>query len=216
MAREILLRLALKNFERARDLAHQVADKAQRTVAAAKDAADKAKRATEASKRSVASTAGGGAVAAGAGVAAGARAGLGDRVERGLRGINEARERVGQVAGIAAGGVGIADAAALLRMGGRAFGPAGLVLTVLAPFVEELIKWHKEKLEAELQDRARAIFAELERERQQSDYSRRFAEDPAFAWAQAKQALEETLAEEARRGKRVERTTGDLVADFGL
>lgn len=216
MAREILLRLALKNFERARDLGHQVADKAQRTLTAAKDAADKARRAAETSQRSAASTAGATSGASAAGAAAGARAGFGDRVERGLRGINEARERVGQVAGIAAGGVGVADAAALLRMGGRALGPPGLVLAVLAPFVEELIKWHKEKLEAELQERAREIFAKLERERAQSDYSRRFAEDPAFAWFQAKQAFEETLAEGARRGKRVERTTGDLVADFGL
>src|SRR3972149_6665825 len=40
MAREILIRLAVRNYERARDVAAQIAERAQRTLATAKNLSD--------------------------------------------------------------------------------------------------------------------------------------------------------------------------------
>src|SRR4051812_29290803 len=52
MAREVLLRLAVRNFERVRDVVGQVAERAQRTLATARSISDEVRSGVERAQKS--------------------------------------------------------------------------------------------------------------------------------------------------------------------
>jgi hypothetical protein len=92
----------------------------------------------------------------------------------------------------------------------------GPFMTLLAPLTEKLLGYLEERLQQELAKQEALFTARLEEERFRRDYSRRLEEDPRFAREQAKQAFQQTLREEAVLGKRIQKTTADLLTDFEL
>lgn len=219
MAREVLLRLAIRNYERAREVAGQVMDRAQRTLTAAKGITaelradlERARQLAETRSRAAALGARG-AAASGRDVQA-----LEGRAFRGLFGpLGQARERGESLARILGGDLDPSRALSGLMTGVAPFVPGvGAFLALLAPITDKLLGQLEERLERELKAREQRLLARLDEERFLADYARRLAEDPRFAREQARLALEQTLAEEAGRGRRVERSTAELVTDFGL
>lgn len=218
MARDVLLRFALRNYERAREVATKVAERAERTLSTAKGLTDElrlglAQTRELATERARAAALGKrGATAAGRDVQ-----GLEARRFGGLFGpAAEAREKGESFVNLFTGDKQASQAIpGLLRAG--AFVPGiGPFMALLAPLTEKLLGHLEERLERELARREAALVARLEEDRFRSDYTRRLAEDPAFARQQARVAFERALAEEAALGTRVEPTTADLIADFGL
>lgn len=209
MARELLIRLALRNLERAREVATQVAERAQKTLSTAKGLTAELRQGLErAEKLSTARER-----AARLGAQDGTGAGT---LRQTLGPLRHARER-GELVGRAVSALG--DAAqslpTLMTTAGWLTG-LGALTGLLAPLTQKLIAYLDERLEKEIRKETAAFRARLEEERFLADYPRRLREDPAFARAEARKALEATLMEEALLGKRLEKTRGDLVADFGL
>ena len=94
------------------------------------------------------------------------------------------------------------------------FAPGGNFAT--APLTEKLIGYLEERLQQELAKLEAAFTARLDEEAFKRDYARRLKEDPQFAREQARRAFDQAMAEEAALGKRVHKTTADLITDFGL
>lgn len=212
--RDIVLRLALKNYERARELAAGVADRAERTLdrvralsSELRGAADRAQKLSEAQERAAPSSRPSFRAAA-------ERPGAGFQS---LRPVNEAREKVESLGRLAMSGAEAARTLpALMRMGGPLIA-AGPLAALLAPLTEKLLAYVDERIQAEVDKREKRLLARLDEERFRADYNRRFAEDPRFAREEARRALEQTLAEEAKRGRRIEPFSADLaLGDFGL
>jgi hypothetical protein len=213
MAREVILRLAVRNFERARDVVGQIAERAQRTLATARSISeevrsgiDRAQKSAEV--RSRARATGGG----------NSDSSLFDRgAFRVLGQVNQARER-GDSLGrtLFGGGETSQTLPALMMMTGALVPGLGPFMALLAPITQKLTAYLEERLAQELARRESALVARLDEDRFHSDYTRRLAEDPAFRREQARQAFEQMLAEEARRGTRSEPVASDLVTDFGV
>lgn len=211
--REVVLRFAVRNYERARDLATQVSERAQRTLAATKATAsemrenlDRAQKLAEVKERSAASER---SVSVGPGGA--------DRGLRFLGPVNQAREKVESLGRLVLGGREVAQAVPGLLTGVAPLLPGiGAAMVLIAPLAEKLFSYMEERLQKELDKRTSTLLARLDEQRLEADYARRLVEDPRFAREQARLALEQTLADEARRGPRIERTRADLIVDFGL
>ncbi|MCO5171161.1 MAG: hypothetical protein M9894_33065 [Planctomycetes bacterium] len=212
--REVVLRLALRNYERARDLAAGVADRTERTLGRVRTLSGELKSALERAEKLSGAT----ERTAAAGRASGRAPFEGPDPGLAFLGpVNRARARVESLGHLALGG---ADAArtvpALLRMGGPLL-LGGPLVALLAPLTQKLLAYVDERVRKEVDQREQRLFAHLEEERFRADYARRLAEDPRFARAEARRALEATLAEEARRGPRIEPFSADLaLGDFGL
>lgn len=208
MARELLLRLALRNYERAREVAAQVAERAQKTLATAKGLTAELRQGAERAEKL--------AAARERASARGAQYAAPTTLRQTLGSLGQARER-GEQVGRAVGHLG--DAAqslpGLMTTAGWLTG-LGAFTALLVPLTQKLIAYLDERLEKEIRKETAAFRARLEEERFLADYPRRLREEPAFARAEARKALEATLMEEALLGKRLEKTRGDLVADFGL
>lgn len=216
--REVVLRLAVKNYERARDVLAQVTERTQRTLDAVKGVTASLREGVELARQLPKESSGG--------------ASLDDRAaevrQRDLQALD--RQRFGKAIGwgkehlekglsvwsaLSSGDLGqalpgLATAAAPLLPG------IGPFLALVLPLEERLRKYLDEKLQRELALSEARLMARLDARALDRDYNRRIAEDPAFARQEARRALSLTLAEEARLGKRVERTRADLVTDFGL
>lgn len=218
--REIVLRLALKNYERARELSQAVSERVDRTLARAREVSSELRSAEARQQR--------------LGQAEDRAAALSQRAEalraRDVQGL-EARQfggvfgRVNQVRGrVESLGRLILDErdpGQALRgfMAGAApyLLGVGPLLALLAPLTDQVFSRLEERLESELNKREERLLARLEEERFRADYSRRLKEDPAFARAEARRAFEQTLDEEAALGRRIEPTSADLsLSDFGL
>lgn len=213
MAREILLRLAVRNFERARDVVGQIAERAQRTLATARSISDEVRSGVERAQKSGEARAR--ARASGSG---GSDGSLFDRgAFRVLGQVNQARER-GESLGrtLFGGGETSQTLPALMMMTGALVPGLGPFMALLAPITQKLTAYLEERLAQELARRESALVARLDEDRFRADYSRRLQEDPAFRRQEARRAFEQTLAEEARRGTRSEPVAADLVSDFGL
>ena len=216
MAREILLRLAVRNYERARDVAAQIADRAQRTLATAKAVTDELRTGLERAQKTSAARRERGASRDGS--ALGADASIFDRgTFRALGQVNQARER-GAALGrtIFGGGEASQTLPSLMTLAGAAVPGLGPFMALLAPLTQQLLSYLEQRLAQELARRESALIARLEEDRLRSDYTRRLEEDPAFRRQQARLAFEQTLADEARRGTRSEPVASDLINDFGL
>jgi hypothetical protein len=216
VAREILLRLAVRNYERARDVAAQIAERAQRTLATAKTLSEELKTGVERAQKAAAQRERSPA-ARGLG-GAGTDGSLFDRGTFGALGqVNQARER-GAALGrtLFGGGEPSQTLPSLMTLAGAAVPGLGPFMALLAPLTQQLLSYLEERLAQELARREQALVARLEEDRLRSDYTRRLEEDPAFRRQQARLAFEQTLAEEAVRGTRSEPVTSDLVTDFGL
>lgn len=211
--REVVLRFAVRNYERARDLANQVAERAQRTLATTKATAgevreslDRAQKLAEVKERT----------AAGERFTAPGMGGS-DRGLRFLAPVNQAREKAESLGRLVFGGREVSQAVPGLLTGVAPLLPGiGAAMVLIAPLAEKLFSYLDERLQKELDKRTSTLLARLDEQRLEADYARRLVEDPRFAREQARLALEQTLAEEARRGPRIERTRADLIADFGL
>lgn len=219
MAREILLHFRTKNYERAKETAQKVAERARRTLDTAKGLRDELKQGLERAqklaelRRRGAGLGGRGAAASERDVAASQRASFSDLFGT----VGEAREKGESAAQLLFGGGSPAQTIPALISGAGQFIPGlGPFMTLLAPLTEKLLSYLEERLQQELKKQEERFNARLEEERFRMDYTRRFQEDPAFARDQARRALEQTLAEEAARGKRIQKTTADLITDFGL
>lgn len=208
--RDVVLRLALRNYERARELAGALAERADRTLATARsvgaelrDSAEQARKAGQERER--------------ARPKADAPRASGRSFGQVFGAVNSARERGEALAGVLAGGGEPSQAIPrLMGLAGAVVPGIGPFLSFLAPLTEKLLARLEEKLAQELARREERLVAQLTEDAFRADYNRRFAEDPRFAREQARLAFEHTLVEEAARGPRLERTTADLVADFGL
>lgn len=217
MAREILLRLAVRNYERARDVAAQIAERAQRTLATAKNLSEELKTGLDRAQKA--------AVLRERGATLGARGARSNPDEsifdrgafRALGQVNQARER-GAALGrtLFGGGEPSQTIPSLMTLAGAAVPGLGPFMALLAPLTQQLLSYLEERLAQELARRESALVARLEEDRLRSDYTRRLEADPAFRRQQARLAFEQTLAEEAVRGTRSEPVTSDLVTDFGL
>lgn len=218
MAREILLRLAVRNYERARDVAAQIAERAQRTLATAKSLSDELRTGLDRAQKAAALRERGAALAQ-----RGGRSGAGDEslfdrgAFRALGQVNQARER-GAALGrtLFGGGEPSQTLPSLMTLAGAAVPGLGPFMALLAPLTQQLLAYLEQRLAQELARREAALVTRLEEDRLRSDYTRRLEEDPAFRRQQARLAFEQTLAEEAARGTRSEPVASDLVTDFGL
>ncbi|MGE0713326.1 MAG: hypothetical protein AB7N76_26465 [Planctomycetota bacterium] len=217
MAREILLRLAVRNFERARDVAARIAERAERTLAAAKSVSDELRTGFERAQKTAALRERGAATGA-RGANPTTEGSIFDRgAFRALGQVNQARGR-GAALGRAlfGGGEPSQTLPSLMTLAGAAVPGLGPFMALLAPLTQQLLSYLEERLAQELARREQALVTRLEEDRLRSDYTRRLEEDPAFRRQQARLAFEQTLAEEAARGTRSEPVTSDLVTDFGL
>ncbi len=219
--REVLLRVALRNYERARDVMANVTERTQRTLATAKDVTAELRAGLDAARQLGQEREDGGLASRGA--AASRRdiqAGERQRFGRLFGPINDVRERAESLGRFADMVGGDAEASqvlpALLTGAARLVPGIGPFLAVLAPITQGILKHMEEKLQREIDKREARLLARLDAEARDRDYNRRIAEDPRFAREQARLALQQTLVEEARLGKRVERTRADLIADYGL
>jgi len=218
VAREILLRFRTKNYERARKVAERIAERAKDTLHTAKslgaelrEQVEQARRTAELRKR--------GAAMGRRGAAASARdlqAGQRQRFGEALGAAGEAREKGEALAALFSGEDVVSSLPSLIGGVGQLVPGLGPFAALLAPLAEKLLGYLEERLEQELAKQEALFTARLEEERFQRDYTRRLEEDPRFAREQAKRALQLTLAEEARLGKRVQKTTADLLTDFDL
>ena len=219
MAREILLRFRTENYERAREVAKKVAERAQRTLQTAKgltgelrQGLDRARKAAELRQR--------GAALGRRGAAASARdlQAAGQSRFGGLFGtVGEAREKGESLANALFSEGGVTQNLPSLISGVGQFIPGlGPFMTLLAPLTEKLLGYLEERLQQELAKMEASFLARLDEEAFKRDYSRRLKEDPQFARDEARRAFEQTLAEEAVLGKRIHKTTADLITDFGL
>ena len=219
MAREILLRLRTKNYERAKKLAEQIVEGAKTTLKTTKalstelkESLQRAKKAAELRKRGAALGARG-ARASGRDLLGGQRQAFAQR----FGSVGEAREKGEAFASLLAGANDpVASLPGLISGAGQLIPGLGPFTALLAPVTEKLLGYMEERFEQELAKQEALFTARLEEERFRSDYSRRFADDPAFAKSEAKRALRETLLEEAVIGKRVQRSTADLLSDLDL
>ena len=219
VAREVLLRFKTKNYERARDLAKKVAEGARRTLRTTKGVAQELKQSLERSQKAAelrartAALGGRGASAAGRNLQALDRA----RFSGVFGTVGEAREKGESLATALFGAGGpVQNLPSLLSGVGQFLPGLGSFMTLLAPLTEKLLGHLEERLQQELAKREAAFVARLDEQAFRSDYTRRLQEDPRFAQEQARRAFELALAEEARLGKRVHRSTADLIADLGL
>ena len=219
MAREVLLRFRTKNFERAKKVAERIAERAKKTLDTAKTLGTELKenlqqtqKAAELRRRG-AGLGGRGAAASARDLQAGQRQGFGQL----LGTVGEAREKGESFANLLFGGQDMTQALPSLISGVGQFIPGlGPFMTLLAPLTEKLLGYLEERLQQELAKQEALFTARLEEERFRRDYTRRLEEDPQFAREQAKRAFEQTLAEEAVLGKRIQRTTADLLTDLEL
>lgn len=219
MAREILLRLRTRNYDRAKEVAQRVAERARKTLETAKvlrdelrQGLDRAQKTAELRQRASALGRRGGA-ASGRDVFAGQRAGFGEL----LGTVGAAREKGESFAQLLFGGGSPSQTIPALISGAGQFVPGlGPFMALLGPLTEKLLGYLEERLQQELKKQEERINARLEEDRFRMDYARRFQEDPRFAREQAREALARTLAEEAVLGKRIQKTTADLLTDFGL
>ena len=219
MAREILLRFRTKNYERAKKVAERIAERAKKTLATAKDLGGELKESLQQTQKAAELRKRGaglgrrGAAASGRDLLAGQRKGFGEL----LGTVGEAREKGESFANVLFGGQDMTQALPSLISGVGQFIPGlGPFMTLLAPLTEKLLGYLEERLQQELAKQEALFTARLEEERFRRDYSRRLEEDPAFAREQAKQALQQTLREEAVIGKRIQKTTADLLTDLEL
>jgi hypothetical protein len=219
VAREILLRLAVRNYERARDVATRIAERAERTLVTAKSLSeelrtglDRAQKAAALRQRPASGTGNFGNVGRGADESLFDRGAFGSLGE-----VNRLRGR-GAALGRAlfGGGEPSQTLPSLMTLAGAAVPGLGPFMALLAPLTQQLMSYLEERLAQELARREQALTARLEEDRLRSDYTRRLNEDPTFRRQQARLAFEQTLAEEAARGTRSEPITSDLVTDFGL
>jgi len=219
VAREILLRFRTKNYERAKKIAERVAERAKKTLATTKtlttelkQSLQQAQKAAELRKR--------GAALGRRGAAASARdlqAGQQQRFAQRFGSVGAAREKGETFANVLFGGQEITQSLPSLISGVGQFVPGlGPFMTLLAPLTEKLLGHMNERFEQELAKQESLLTARLEEERFRRDYSRRLEEDPRFEREQARAAFELTLAEEAVRGKRIHKSTADLLTDLDL
>ena len=219
MAREVLLRFRTKNYERAKKVAERIAERAKKTLATAKtltgevkQGLERAQNAAELRKRG-AGLGRRGAAASARDLQAGQRQGFGQLIGT----VGEAREKGESFANALFGGQGMTQSLPSLISGVGQFVPGlGPFMTLLAPLTEKLLGYLEERLQQELAKQESLFTARLEEERFRRDFTRRLKEDPAFAREQAKKAFEQTLAEEAAVGKRIQKTTADLLTDLEL
>lgn len=219
MAREILLRFRTKNYERARDVAKKVAERARKTLQTAKglsgelkEGLDRARKKAELRQRA-AGLGRRGAAASGRDLQAMGRSRFGELFGT----VGEAREKGESFANALFGAGGITQNLPSLISGVGQFVPGlGPFMTLLAPLTEKLLGYLEERLQQELAKMESAFTARLDEEAFKRDYSRRLKEDPQFARDEARRAFQHTLAEESTLGKRVHKTTADLITDFGL
>ena len=218
MAREILLRLAVRNYERARDVAAQIAERAQRTLATAKNLSDELRTGLDRAQKAAALRERGAAPGARGAAGSGSDGSLFDRgAFRALGQVNQARERGEALGRTLFGGGDVSQTLpSLMTLTGALVPGLGPFMALLAPITQKPTAYLDERLAQELARRESALVARLDEDRFRSDYTRRLEEDPAFRREQARRAFEETLAEEARRGTRSEPVASDLVTDFGL
>lgn len=218
MAREILLRLAVRNYERARDVAAQIAERAQRTLATAKNLSDELKIGLDRAQKAAALRERGASPGARGGGGSAPDGSVFDRgAFRALGQVNQVRERgaaLGQA--IFGGGEASQTIPSLMTLAGAAVPGLGPFMALLAPLMQQLLGHLEERLAKELARRESALIARLDEDRLRSDYTRRLEEDPAFRRQQSRLAFEQALADEARRGTRSEPVASDLVTDYGL
>ncbi len=219
MAREVLLRFRTKNYERAKKVAERIAERAKKTLDTAKHLGGELKEnLQQAQKTAALRKRGAGLGRRGAGASArdlqaGQRQGFGEL----FGSVGEAREKGESLANVLFGGQDMTQALPSLISGVGQFIPGlGPFMTLLAPLTEKLLGYLEDRLQQELAKQEALFTARLEEERFRRDYSRRLEEDPRFAREQAKRAFEQTLAEEAVLGKRIQRTTADLLTDLEL
>lgn len=219
MAREILLRFRTKNYERAKKVAEAVADRAKKTLATAKDMSEELKEGVQRAQKA-AQLRKRGATLGKRGAAASGRNLQG--LQRGRFGqlfgsVGEAKEKAEGVLGLFSGGGEVTQQLPGLISGVGQFIPGiGPFMAVLGPVTEKILGHMEERLQQELAKQEALFTGRLEEERFRNDFTRRFQEDPRFRREQAKQAFRETLIEEKVLGKRVQKTTADLLSDFEL
>ena len=219
MAREILLRFRTKNYERARKVAEKIAERAKKTLDTArnltgelKESVERTQKRAELRKRGAA-LGRRGAAASGRDLQAGQRQGFSQLFGT----VGEAREKGESFANALFGGQDMTQALPSLISGVGQFIPGlGPFMTLLAPLTEKLLGYLEERLQQELAKQEALFTARLEEERFRRDFTRRLQEDPRFAREQAKEAFRQTLAEEAAVGKRIQKTTADLLTDLEL
>jgi len=219
VAREILLRLRTKNYERAEKLAKRIAERAKATLRTAKgltqelrEGVRQAQAQAELRRRGAALGARG-ARAAGRDLQAAQRQAFGQR----LGGLAEAREKGETLKNLAltAQEGGLRALPALLSA--AQFVPGlGPLAALVTPVAEAVLSKLEERFEQELKQQEARLTARLEEERFRRDYTRQLEEDPSFRRQEARRAFELTLAEEARRGPRIQRSTADLLSDLEL
>lgn len=217
MAREILLRLKTRNYERAKTAAERIKKRADETLQKAKGLRDQLRQSVE-KAREMAELRRRGAALGERGAAA-SRRDLGaisrGRFESVLGSVGRARE-IGEGAASIFGSGDITSMLPSLLSGAAQFIPGvGPFAALLAPLTEKLLGYIDERFEQEIKKREALFLARLEEGRFRDDFTRRLEEDPAFAFKQAKLALKETLATEKRFKKRVH-TAADLLAESGL
>jgi len=219
VAREILLRFRTQNYERAREAAKKVAERTKRTLQTAKglgnelkEGLDRARKAAELRRRGAA-LGRRGAAASGRDLQAAGRSRFGEL----FGSVGEAREKGESLANALFGGGGVTQNLPSLISGVGQFIPGlGPFMTLLAPLTEKLLGYLEERLHQELAKMESSFLARLDEEAFKRDYARRLKDDPQFAREEARRAFEQTLAEEAVLGKRIHKTTADLITDFGL
>lgn len=214
MAREVLLRLRARNYERALQLAERVKKRAEKTLATGKALREELKgslsRARDMAelRRRTAALGRRGQAASQRDVAGLQRA----RFERALGPVGRAREIGEAGASLLSGRPSVGS---LVSGIGQFVPGAGAFSALMAPLIEKLEGYLDERLEKRLRKHEAALSARLEEDRFRTDFTRRFKEDPAFAAEQAKKAFRETLAEEKALGKRIHRSI-DLISEFDL
>ena len=206
-------------YERAKKVAEAIAARAKKTLATAKDLSGELKEGVQRAQKSAELRRRGAALGQ-RGAAASGRDLQG--LQRGRFGqlfgsVGEAREKAESALNLFSGGGDVTQQLPALISGVGQFIPGiGPFMAVLGPVTEKILSHMEERLQQELAKQEALFTGRLEEERFRNDFGRRLEEDPSFRREQAKRALEETLAEEKALGKRVQKTTADLLADFEL
>jgi len=219
VAREILLRFRTRNYERAQKVTEKIADRARKTLSTAKNLGSELRENLQQTQKRAELRSRGAALGQRGAAAAERDLQLGERQAFGqLFGtVGEAREKGESLANVLFGGQEITQALPSLISGVGQFVPGlGPFMTLLAPLTEHLLGYLEERLQQELAKQEALFTARLEEERFRRDFTRRLEEDPRFAREQARRAFEQTLAEEAAVGKRIQKKTADLLVDFEL
>jgi len=219
VAREILLRFRTKNYERAKKVAEAIAERAKKTLATAKDMSGELKESVQRAQKAAQLRARGAALGK-RGAAASGRDLQG--LQRGRFGqlfgsVGEAKDKAEGVLGLFSGDGDVAQQLpGMISTVGQFIPGIGPFMAVIGPITEKLFAHLEERLQEELAKQEALFTSRQEEERFRNDYSRRFQEDPTFRRQQSRQALHETLREEKVLGKRVQKTTADLLTDFEL